>query len=244
MLLVSVIEIAVFVYHCVDLNEFSMNGPVPYNSPLIYNPSRRHEAWRFLTYALIHAGFVHVFFNVLVQLCLGIPLEMIHKGWRVAIVYIAGVVSGSLAVSITDPKVYLAGASGGVYALISAHLATVVLNFKEMEYGIIRLIGLLLFAALDISNAVVTRYAATQNRTSYAAHLSGTIAGFLVGVLVLRNLRVRRWEVVIGWSSAVIFVLLAGAAILFNILNEDYFPPEDNSSLRDSMRKDMMPFDH
>ena len=244
MLLVSVIEIAAFVYYCVDLEEFGTNGPVPYNSPLIYNPSRRYEGWRFLTYALIHAGFLHVFFNVLVQLCLGIPLEMVHKGWRVAIVYAAGIVSGSLAVSITDPKTYLAGASGGVYALIAAHLASVVLNFKEMEYGIIRLAGLLLFAALDIGNAVVSRYSMKQNRTSYAAHLSGTIAGFLVGILVLRNLRVRRWEVVVGWFAAVIYILLVGAAILVNVVHEDYFLPPDASSLSDSMRKDLPHFNH
>ena len=33
---------------------------------------------------------------------------------------------GSLAVSVTDPTVYLAGASGGVYALIAAHVANLV----------------------------------------------------------------------------------------------------------------------
>ena len=36
----------------------------------------------------------------------------------VGAVYIAGVLSGSLATSLTDPGVYLAGASGGVYALL------------------------------------------------------------------------------------------------------------------------------
>jgi cell division protein FtsW (lipid II flippase) len=115
----------------------------------------------------------------------------------------------------------------------------VVINFKEMEYGFIRLVGLLLFAALDIGNAVIERYSMKNNRTSYAAHLSGTIAGFLVGVLVLRNLRVRRWEVIFGWFAAVFYVLLVGAAVLFNVINEDYFQPRDSSSLYDSMRKDM-----
>lgn len=241
MLLVSVIEIAVYVYYCVDMDEFSTNGPVPYYSPLIYNPSRRYEGWRFLTYALIHAGFVHVFFNVLVQLCLGLPLEMMHKGWRVALVYTAGIVSGSLAVSITDPKVYLAGASGGVYALISAHLANVVINFKEMEFAIFRLGALIVFAAMDIGNAVVARYSHKQNRVSYAAHLSGTVAGFLVGVLVLRNLRVKRWEVIFGWLAAVFYVVLIGAALLFNLLNQEYFQPADQSSLSDSMAWDRPP---
>lgn len=66
---------------------------------------------------------------------LGLPLEMVHKWWRVGIVYIAGVVAGSLASSITDPHSYLAGASGGVYALLAAHLASVAINWSEMEFN-------------------------------------------------------------------------------------------------------------
>lgn len=60
---------------------------------------------------------------------------MVHKWWRVGIVYIAGVVAGSLASSITDPHSYLAGASGGVYALLAAHLASVAINWSEMEFN-------------------------------------------------------------------------------------------------------------
>ena len=45
-------------------------------------------------------------------------------------VYISGVLAGSLGTSLTDPDTYLAGASGGVYALIAAHLATLILNWQ------------------------------------------------------------------------------------------------------------------
>lgn len=117
----------------------------------------------------------HVLFNSIVQLTLGLPLEMVHKFWRVGIVYLGGVVggertllylimalpylscayiyrhmsvcvsqpfagaletvslpfvqylhSGSLAHSLVDSDAYLAGASGGVYAMIAAHLANLV----------------------------------------------------------------------------------------------------------------------
>lgn len=127
LLLISIIEIAVFVYYSVQLGDVTATGPVPFDSALIYNPQRRGETWRFMTYALIHAGILHLFFNILVQLGLGIPLELVHKGWRIGLVYLAGVLAGSLGASISDPNSYLAGASGGVYALISAHLANVVL---------------------------------------------------------------------------------------------------------------------
>ena len=232
MLLISVIEIAVFVYYCVDMKEFSATGPVPFDSILIYNPRKRYQGWRYLSYALVHAGFLHLMFNVLVQLILGIPLEMVHKGWRVALVYLAGVAAGSLGASISDPKSFLAGASGGVYALIAAHLSNVIINFKEMEFGCFRLLALIVFGTTDVGVAVYDRYVSPRNnRTSYAAHLAGAVAGLLVGILVLRNLKVRKHEIIIGWVSMVIFILLLGSAVLFNILNSDYFEPFEYDDL-------------
>lgn len=70
---------------------------------------------------------LHLVVNLAVQILLGVPLEMVHRGWRVLIIYFAGVLAGSLATSIVDPSVMLAGASGGVYALITAHIASVII---------------------------------------------------------------------------------------------------------------------
>lgn len=70
---------------------------------------------------------IHLVVNLLVQLLLGVPLEMVHRWWRVLIIYFAGVLAGSLGTSITDPYVRLAGASGGVYAILLAHIATIIM---------------------------------------------------------------------------------------------------------------------
>ena len=44
---------------------------------------------------------------------------------RVMVVYMSGVLAGSLGTSLSDPNTFIAGASGGVYALIAAHLVTI-----------------------------------------------------------------------------------------------------------------------
>jgi rhomboid-related protein 1/2/3 len=85
----------------------------------------------------VYSSYVHIATNLLVQLVLGIPLEMVHGWWRLLIVYLAGVIAGSLGTSITDPSVYLAGASGGVYALLLAHLASVILVMTMFEFSIL-----------------------------------------------------------------------------------------------------------
>lgn len=70
--------------------------------------------------------YVHLISNLFFQLVLGMPLEIVHKWWRLLIVYSAGVVGGSLAHSVTDFNVNLVGASGGCYAILGAHLAAVI----------------------------------------------------------------------------------------------------------------------
>lgn len=97
---------------------------------------------------------------------------------------LVGVIAGSLAVSFTDPKVYLAGASGGVYALISAHAANLIVNWSEMEFNWIRLIFLTILVGTDFGVALYNRYsgADNENNVSYVAH----IGGFLAGKRVLR----------------------------------------------------------
>lgn len=75
---------------------------------------------------------------------------MVHGSSRIACVYLAGVLAGSMGTSIFDPEVYLVGASGGVYALLAAHLANVMLNYNNMHYGIIRIVGIFLFGECSI----------------------------------------------------------------------------------------------
>ena len=60
-------------------------------------------------------------------------MEIVHGPFRIGGVYLAGVISGALLTTITDPKTYLAGASGGIYALLLAHLPTVIMNWRDMK---------------------------------------------------------------------------------------------------------------
>lgn len=64
-------------------------GPVPVDSPLVYRPDRRKELWRFLTYSVVHAGWLHLAFNLLVQLAVSFTFlnrstRLVYQSiWRV-----------------------------------------------------------------------------------------------------------------------------------------------------------------
>ena len=165
---------------------------------------------------------------------LGVPLEMVHRWWRILLIYLSGVIAGSLTVSITDPNSYLAGASGGVYSLISAHLANVISNWGQMEFAALRLLTFLILAGVDIGVAVYYRYVGENTnvsliltcsvltvypyfQVSYAAHIAGSVVGLLLGIIVLRNLKTHNWERYLWWVCLVTFLGLLLIGIIWNI---------------------------
>ena len=48
------------------------DGPAYIKGPLIFNPHKKKEIWRFLTYMFVHSGYFHIVFNILVQ---------VRRGW-------------------------------------------------------------------------------------------------------------------------------------------------------------------
>ncbi|KDR22447.1 rhomboid-related protein 2-like isoform X1 [Zootermopsis nevadensis] len=224
MILISLLEVIAFLWDVIAEGTSSVNGPAA--TLFVYNPFKRYEAWRYSTYMFVHVGVFHLVVNLVVQILLGIPLEMVHGWWRVLLVYLAGVMAGSLGTSVSDPGVYLAGASGGVYALIAAHIASICLNWAEMTFAIYQLLIFFVLIVVDVGTAVYTRYVLLEeSQIGYAAHLAGAVAGLLVGINVLRNLEIKSWERKVWWASIILYTALMLAAIIWNAAFPSYFPP-------------------
>ncbi|CAD7082034.1 unnamed protein product [Hermetia illucens] len=238
------IELGFFTYHTLTSGQAEPAGPVPIGSLFIYRPDKRHELWRFLFYVVLHAGWFHLGFNLAVQLLVGLPLEMVHGSSRIACVYFAGVLAGSLGTSVFDPEVCLVGASGGVYALLAAHLANVMLNYNSMRYGIFRLAAILIVASCDVGFAIYARYAAESTLSpsvSYVAHLTGALAGLTIGLLVLKNFEQKLHEQLLWWIALGVYVGCTIFALAFNMMNTVAAQriEEESEVLRDQLFHDI-----
>ncbi|XP_074603131.1 protein rhomboid-like [Brevipalpus obovatus] len=218
-LTITIIELAFFTYYSVEsYGRIGVVSPIPVDSVLIYRPDKRTEIWRFFFYIFLHAGWVHLTFNLLVQVLIGLPLEMVHGSLRIGAVYMAGVLAGSLGTSVFDPDVKLVGASGGVYALLTAHFANVVLNYNQMELGLLRIFGVFFVASADVGFAIYGRYVEGKiEATSYIAHLAGASAGLTLGLIVLKNFEQSLHKQVIWWLSLGIYIACMSFAILYNL---------------------------
>nr|XP_002130870.1 rhomboid-related protein 2 [Ciona intestinalis] len=227
MILISVIELAVYIYYGVTLGEWMTYHPELLNSPLIFDPRKRQEVWRFLTYMLLHAGLEHILFNLLIQLLLGIPLEMVHGGLRVGAIYLTGVIGGSLASSIFDPYTPLVGASGGVYSLFTAQLANVVLNGDVMHKlsSLLRTIFVVFILCADFGYSIYRRFETTASGTkvSFVAHVAGAIAGLTMGLMVLHNFKKSLRDKIVFWIAVGVFSAFMLFAIFWNIF-WPYYP--------------------
>ncbi|XP_059010059.1 rhomboid-related protein 1 isoform X6 [Mustela lutreola] len=104
---VTLAQIIVFLCYGARLNKWVLQTyhPEYMKSPLVYHPGHRARAWRFLTYMFMHVGLEQLGFNALLQLMIGVPLEMVHGLLRISLLYLAGVLAGEAGTG--PPAVFL-----------------------------------------------------------------------------------------------------------------------------------------
>jgi len=82
------------------------------------------QPWQLLTYSFLHAGFLHIFFNMFALYMFGTPLEMFWGSRRFAFYYTACVLTAAgtelLVQNATQGGEPVIGASGGVFGLLLA----------------------------------------------------------------------------------------------------------------------------
>ncbi|XP_060774043.1 rhomboid-related protein 3 [Neoarius graeffei] len=220
-LTITITEMVVFVYYGLLLDRWvlQVSSPSFLKSPLPYHPQRRAQAWRYLSYIFMHTGIEHLGLNMAMQLLVGVPLEMVHGASRIGLVYVCGVLAGSLVVSVVDMAAPVVGSSGGVYALVSAHLANVVMNWSGMkcQFKLFRMAMALVCMSVEFGRAVWLRFYPPAvppcPNPSFCAHLGGVAVGLTLGVVVLQNYEQRLHEQFLFW----IFISVYGLFVLFGI---------------------------
>jgi membrane associated rhomboid family serine protease len=130
--------------------------------------------WRVITGGFLHAGFIHLLFNMYVLYVAGSILEPGIGTPRFLAIYFVSLVAGSLGALIVDPNAFTVGASGAIFGLMAAVL--VIARGRGVEqvaqqFGLFIVINL--FLTFSISGI------------SVGGHIGGLIGGALAAALVL-----------------------------------------------------------
>lgn len=122
-IIITIIQISLFIYYDqLAKKQQETVTSLLIKSPFIFDPSKRHQLWRYISYALVHIDWIHLTCNISIQIIIGLPLELNHK-YRIVIVYLLGCLSGSLCSYLIDYNRILLGSSAAVCAIVFAFFA-------------------------------------------------------------------------------------------------------------------------
>jgi membrane associated rhomboid family serine protease len=164
--------------------------------------AHQHEYWRLVTSGFLHAGFLHLFFNMLFLYFMGPALEREIGRLKFVIVYFVALLGGSFGALLFQPDIYTVGASGAAFGVLAA--LVVVARARRIPIwssGLGPLLAINLVFSLSFSGI------------SIGGHLGGLIAGGLAGALIVELGERRRMQTIALVGCAVVAVISVAGAI-------------------------------
>ncbi len=177
-------------------------GGEVYNNGALYGPLVADgEWWRIVTAGFLHAGLLHLAFNMYFLWFLGNLLEPEIGRLRFGLIYVVSLLGGSLGALVISPDAVTVGASGAVFGLMGAAiLALRARGIDPMQSGL----GVTLLLNLGITFVIPN--------ISSGGHIGGLIAGGIVGYLMFEIADRRRLAMtpVVGVCVALAVALAVG----------------------------------
>ncbi len=142
------------------------------------------EPWRLLTAGFLHAGIIHIGFNMLVLLQGGRIVERLYGHAGFALLYLAALVCGSVASLWWRQDVVSVGASGAVFGVYGGLAAYLVVQRASVPAGLVQ--------SLRSNTATFVVYALSfgllMPGVDNAAHLGGLFGGALASAALAQPL--------------------------------------------------------
>jgi membrane associated rhomboid family serine protease/Flp pilus assembly protein TadD len=165
--------------------------------------------WRLVTYMFLHGGWFHIAMNMWCLWELGALCESLYGRWTYVAVYLLTGVAGGLASVGWNPGVLSVGASGAIFGLTGALIASFALGEFSLAGTSIKgtLNSLLVFAGFNLF--LGRMFPGIDN----ACHIGGFVAGLILGALIAllapeHNRPLRRAGIVLF-----MVLILAGSAL-------------------------------
>jgi membrane associated rhomboid family serine protease/Tfp pilus assembly protein PilF len=138
--------------------------------------------WRLLTYMFVHGGILHIGFNMWCLWDLGALCESLYGRWTYLCVYLLTGVAGGVASVAWNPRVLSVGASGAIFGLAGALIASFYLGEFSLPSVAIKgtLRSLLFFAAFNIF------FGTMMSGVDNACHFGGLGMGLVLGALIAK----------------------------------------------------------
>ena len=148
-----------------------------------------------LTATLVHSGFVHLFFNLIMLLFCGRSVEHVLGGRGIVILYLVGAFAAAAAQYASDPAetMPMVGASGAISAVLGAYALLFGRNRVKVAHpGLATILNALWLGAAWIVLQILIGF--TFETSGIAIAIFAHIGGFVAGLALARPLLLLRWR--------------------------------------------------
>jgi membrane associated rhomboid family serine protease/Tfp pilus assembly protein PilF len=138
--------------------------------------------WRLFTYMFLHGGLMHIAFNMWALWNLGELCESLYGRWTFLALYLMTGIGGGLASIAWNPGAFTVGASGAIFGLAGALLASFYLG--EFSVPKAALSGTLKSLAFFVGFNLF--FGHLFSGVDNSCHVGGLITGLILGALIAR----------------------------------------------------------
>jgi membrane associated rhomboid family serine protease/Flp pilus assembly protein TadD len=165
--------------------------------------------WRLVTYMFLHGGLMHIAFNMWCLWDLGALCESLYGRWTFGALYIITGIAGGVASVGWNPYVSSVGASGAIFGLAGALIASFYLG--EFSLPRVAISGTLRSLVFFVGFNVL--FGSMFPGIDNACHAGGLISGLVLGALIARL--APQYDAPLRRASVVLMVALAviGSAV-------------------------------
>ena len=176
-------NLAVFVAMILAAQSLDFPGQIVIHFGANFGPyTLTGEWWRLVTYMFLHGGIMHIFFNMWCLWDLGRLCESLYGRWTYAAIYFTTGIAGGLASLAWNPRTLTVGASGAIFGLAGALIA----SFYLGEFSLPRIAisgtlrSLVIFAVFNLFLGGF--FGGIDN----ACHIGGLVSGLGLGAVIAR----------------------------------------------------------
>ncbi|PGH10513.1 hypothetical protein AJ79_05441 [Helicocarpus griseus UAMH5409] len=140
-----------------------------------------NQWFRFIVPMFLHAGIIHIGFNLMAQLTIGVDIERTIGWWRYAIVYFAsGIFGFILGANFAAPGIASTGASGCLFGIFALAFLDLFYTWGSRSKPVMELIVMIITIIISF---VLGLLPGLDN----FSHIGGFLVGLVLGVSLLRS---------------------------------------------------------
>ena len=177
------------------------------------------QVWRWITFGLLHANFVHIFVNLFSQLIIGSMIEKAIGSLNSGLLYLFSSIGGGIFSSVVADASGV-GASVAIFGMLGAYFGYMIINWKYLDRVLgpmnkfCNLIFMSFIVIMNISygfsNPIIDNY----------GHIGGLIFGFFLIFVITKPVEENDgmccgYKIWFYVSCVTLFILYVGGCLIF-----------------------------